>query len=308
MTDRVSPSRLQTYLNCPRQFEFKYIHDLDGGERTDLERYFNRGDVLDTALQLTATEVDTDTDPETVQSLARENFTECWQRKTDSDTYPSPAAYEFDRRISAAAIDDYLEAETDGEGLAHLRRSVGTEVHLEWTDDELGAMHGYADNIVETRDGLLIIDYKASYSGRRFPNKNGSDLEKQLNGTNHYPSRLKKWLQLGMYWEGLTQHELYSPGDEIRFMFYGLIASKERTPTKTGYSVDVRGKAWEMTDLYRENTSAFRTLIDESTTGIQSGAFDPTGDRWELIQEEACGDCDYQSACGDYIAEEVKFS
>jgi putative RecB family exonuclease len=295
-------------LECPRQFEFQYIHDLDGKDRSDRERYYNRGSVLDTALQLTADAVDPDTDRETVQTLAREHFTEYWREKTDKENYPSTAAYEFDRRLSAAAIEDYLHPNTSSEGLAHLRRSVGTEVHLEWTDDDLGPMHGYADNIVETRDGLLIIDYKASYSSRRFPNKSGSDLEKQVNGSKHYPSRLKKWLQIGMYCEGLTEHELYSPGDEIRFMFYGLIGSKERTPTETGYTVDVDGKEWELTDLYREKQSAFRTLTEESVTGIQSSAFDPTGETWELIQDEACEDCNYRRACGHYIAEEVRFS
>lgn len=308
MTDRVSPSRLTTYLTCPRQFEYNYIHDLDGTDRSDLERYFNRGQVLDTALQRTAGEVDQETNDHRVQDLAREHFADCWAQKTDLDTYPSPAAYEYDRQISAAAIDDYLDPGTSGDGLEHIRRSVGTEVHIEWVDDELGAMHGYADNVVKTRDGLLIIDYKASYSGRRFPNKNGSDLTKQVVGKGHYPSRLKKWLQIEMYCTGITEHELYTPGDEIRFMFYGLIGSKSRTPTEDGYTVDVEGKDWEMTDLYRENSDKFRALVRDSIDGIRAGEFDPTGERWELIQEEACQDCDYRVACGDYIAEEVEFS
>jgi putative RecB family exonuclease len=295
-------------MTCPRQFEFDYIHELEGADRTDMERYFDRGSVLDTALQRTADAVSTETDAETVQLLARENFAEEWASTTAADNYPSPAAYEYDRQLSKAAIEDYLDPQTDGEGIIHLQRSVGTEVHLEWTDDELGAMHGYADNIVRTQDGFLIIDYKASYSSRRFPNKSGSDLEKQFSGTGHYPSRLKKWLQIGMYWAGLREHELYSPGDEIQFMFYGLIGSKSRTPTADGYTVSVSGKEWDMTDLYREYQDELWAFISDSIAGIQAEAFDPTEETWELIQEEACGGCDYQPACGDSLTEKVRFS
>lgn len=308
MTDRVSPSRLATYLTCPRKFEFEYQQNIQTAKETDLERYFNRGDVLDTTLQKTAEEISADTDTATIRTLAREHFTEQWTENTSQKTYPSPAAFEYDRRVSAAAIEDYLDPATDGEGLAHLRRSVGTEVHLEWTDPDLGPMHGYADNIVKTRDGLLIIDYKASFSNRRFPNKNGSDLEKQIGEKRHYPSRLKKWLQIGMYCTGITNHELYSRGDEIQFMFYGLIDSKERTATGDGYTINVDGKAWEMTDLYREYEDAFVTLVRKSITGIQSESFDPNDWPWELIHDEACEDCEYQPACGDYIAEEVRFT
>lgn len=308
MTNRFSPSGLATYLACPQKFEFNYLHDLEGESNTDMKRYFDRGSVLDMALQQTADTVTPDTDIETVRSLAREHFADFWAENTAYENYPSSAAYEYDRRVSAAAIEDYLDPGTPGEGIAHLRRSVGTEVHLEWADDELGTLHGYADNIVKTHDGLLVIDYKASYSGRRFPNKSGSDLESQLDGSDHYPSRLKKWFQIGMYCAGLTEHELYSPGDEIQFIFYGLIDSKDRTPTETDYTVNVSGKAWDMTDLYREYQDDLWTLVSDSVTGIRTEAFNPTGERWELIREEACAECDYRLACGDYISEEVRFS
>ncbi len=308
MTERLSPSRVATYITCPRQFEFDYVHELEGEENTDMQRYFDRGRVLDTALQRTADRVTTETAADTIQQLANENFTDLWAEKTALENYPSPASYEYDRRLSAAAIEDYLDPETSGEGIVHLQRSVGTEYHLEWTDDDLGAMHGYADNIIETDDGFLIIDYKASYSSRRFPNKSGSDLESQLAGTGHYPSRIKKWLQIAMYCAGLKEDDLYSPGDEIQFLFYGLMGSKSRTPTDDGYTVDVSGKAWDMTDLYREYQDELWSFIKTSVEGIQTEAFDPTGEMWDLIQEEACGDCDYNPACGDYLAEEVRFS
>ena len=295
-------------MTCPRQFEFDYVHNLEGEDRTDMQRYFDRGRVLDTALQKTADTVTMETDAETVQQLARENFVDEWETTTALKNYPSPASYEYDRRLAAAAVEDYIDPQTDGDGIGHLQRSVGTEVHLEWTDDELGAMHGYADNIVRTQDGFLIIDYKASYSGRRFPNKSGSDLESQLDGSGLYPSRLKKWLQIAMYWAGLKEHELYSPGDEIQFIFYGLIGSKSRTPTDDGYTVEVSGKEWDMTGLYEEYQDELWTYISDSIAGIDEEAFDPTGETWGLIQEEACGDCDYQPACGDYLAEEVRFS
>jgi putative RecB family exonuclease len=295
-------------MTCPRQFEFDYVHDLEGEDNTDMQRYFDRGRVLDTALQRTADAVSEETATETVQQLTQENFADEWATRTDASNYPSPASYEHDCRVCEAAIEEYVDPLSDGDGVMHLKRSVGTEVHLEWTDDELGALHGYADNIVRTADGFLIIDYKATYSGSRFPNKSGSDLESQLDGTGHYPSRLKKWLQIAMYCRGLTEHDLYTPGAEIRFMFYGLIGRKTRTPTDDGYTVSVSGKAWDMTDLYREYDDALWTSISDSVAKLRAGSFDPTGDPWELIQENACGDCDYQPACGDALAEEVRFS
>lgn len=295
-------------MTCPRQFEFDYVHDLKGADNSDMQRYFDRGRVLDTALQQTADAVSEETETESVRTLARENFTDQWATRTDPENYPSPTSYEFDRRVSKAAIEHYLDPLTDGEGVIHLKRSVGTEVHLEWTDDELGPLHGYADNIVRTEDGFLIIDYKASYSGSRFPNKSGSDLESQLGGTGHYPSRLKKWLQIALYCAGLKEHELYTPGDEIRFMFYGLIGSKSRTPTDDDYTVSVCGKAWDMTDLYREYDDDLWAYIDDSVAALRAESFDPTGDSWELVQDNACGDCDYQGGCGDCLAEEVRFA
>jgi hypothetical protein len=307
VTDRISPSGLATYWTCPRQYEFKYEHGLKGEPSRDRERYFNRGSVLDTALQITAEETTRETADETIRALAREHFSKQWDATTALETYPSPAAYEYDRKVSLAAIEDYL-APPDGAGLSHLRRSVGTELHLDWIDDELGPLHGYADMLVETDTGLLIIDYKASYSGSRFPNKNGSDLEKQLTGEKHYPTRLKKWLQIAMYWRGLTEHELYTAGDDVEFMFYGLIGSTDRTPTADGYEVDVSGKAWEMTDLYHEYQDVFQTLLEDGIAGIRSTEFDPTENAWALIQDEACEDCDFGAACGDYLAEEVRFS
>lgn len=304
----MSPSRVATYLTCPRQFEFNYEHKLETEDRTDMERYFNRGNVLDTSLQETADAVSPATDTESVRALAREEFDKQWAEETSVDSYSSASSYEYDRQISKAAIEDYLDPETSGEGVEHLRRSVGTEVHLEWVDPELGPMHGYADNIVETRDGLLIIDYKASYSGRRFPNKSGSDLQNQVEGKKHYPKRLKKWLQIGMYCAGVEEHALYSAGDEIRFMFYGLISSKTREATGEGYSISVSGKEWDMTDLSRSHEEELRSLLSWGVDGIRDGAFDPTEQSWSLIQEEACEGCDYRRGCGDYLAEEVQFS
>jgi len=295
-------------MTCPRQFEFDYVHDLEGQDRVDLQRYFDRGRVLDTSLQRTADSVGEETATEAVQQLAQENFTEEWATQTDAANYPSPASYEHDRRVCEAAIEEYLDPLTDGDGVIHLKRSVGTEVHLEWTDDKLGRLHGYTDNIVRTAEGFLIIDYKATYSGRRFPNKNGSDLESQLDGTGHYPSRLKKWLQIAFYCRGLTEHDLYTPGDEIRFMFYGLIDQKSRTPTDDKYTVSVSGKAWNMTDLYRDYDDELWSHISDNIAELRAESFEPAGDAWKLIQENACGDCDYQMACGDALNERVRFS
>jgi hypothetical protein len=308
VSERLSPSRISTYVECPRQFEFDYEHSLETAEKDGMERYINRGSVLDTALQKTANEVSPETDTETVRSRAREQFESEWTEQTAVRDYPSPASYEYDRRISRAAVEDYLDPDTDGDGIEHLRRSLGTEVHLEWEDEEWGLLHGYADNIIETRDGLLIIDYKASFGSRNFPNKNGADLKNQVDGTKHYPRRLKKWLQIGLYWQGLKEHEFYTVGDEIRFVFYGLISSKTREPTADGYTVDVSGKSWEMTKLFRSQTETFNRLITDGVNGIRGQNFDPTEHNWELILSEACEECDYRPACGDYLAEEVRFS
>nr|WP_282594758.1 PD-(D/E)XK nuclease family protein [Halomarina salina] len=293
----ISPSRLGVYAACPRRYEYEKAWDVASPEQT--RRYMDRGLALHGAIEDTCETVQSDSglsDAE-IQRVAAEAIGDRWERHADRSEYRSAAHFRYDRRLCEAAIEDYFA----GDGLVHARNSVATEAWLECQHEGV-ALHGRVDNVVETDDGLRIIDYKSSLNGI-ISGYSKDDVEAHRDGEKHAPRRVKSMFQAAAYIEGLKEHAAYEPGMDIEFTYYGLLQKKETSGSLDGLQVTVNGYGRDVGWIYEYNYDAVWELITDYYEAIRAETFDPQP--MELLKENACDDCTYRSMCGDYLASEV---
>lgn len=295
---KVSPSRLATYATCPRQYEYDYVWDVETPEVS--RRYFDRGQVYHKAIEDTCEAVDDEpglTDDE-IRAVARERTAARWESETDRDEYVSDAQYAYDESLVHSGVEAYF----DGEGVDHVRQSVGTEIWLECERDGV-VLSGRADNLVRTDDGLLVIDYKGSLNGI-VSWQSIDDVAAHRTGEEYAPGRLKSVFQAACYIEGAKNHPAYEPEMDVEFTFYGILASTDTEHHVDGLRVDVDGRGRDVGDVYRTNEDEIWALIADCWAGIQAEAHAP--ERFEEIREETCSACDYRAMCGDYLGAEVQ--
>lgn len=295
----LSPSRLATYAACPRQFDYDYVQDIDAPDETRL--YLNQGLAYHETIEAVCTATEPEDDATTIHARAMEAFAAKWQEHLDPDEYASRAHQEFQRAENRAAVAAFFDPE-DGDGIEHARRSVATEHWLDCTHDGLG-LHGKADNILRTDDGLHVIDYKRTLRDV-ITSYTATVLEDHLSGDGHDPSRVRNAFQTATYIEGVKESDLYEAGMTVRFSFYGLMNNRSFESTPDGYEVSARGYPRETTEIYEEYYDTIWTLIERAHTGIQDAVYDPAP--FELITEEACPDCAYKEMCADYLVEAVR--
>lgn len=299
-TDFVSPTRLGSYLYCPRKYDFEYVQRVETVRRG--ERYLQQGRALHTTIERTCRSTDADGDASVIHRTARQHFTDAWKAEVDRQAFASDAHHEYFRRLARAGIDAYFDP-SGGPGLEHARTSVAVERRL--SAHHRGVpIRGFADNILRPSDGseLHIIDYKRTL--RDILSDRSTDcLESHLDD-DHDPRRVKSAIQAAAYIEGVKETELYEPGMTVRFSFYGLLNRTETNPDAAGYSVSARGYDRELTEIYESNYDAIWELITDAYRGIQNEAFEP--EPWELIREHGCEDCEYSAMCPERIASEVQ--
>jgi len=295
----VSPTRLATYATCQRQFDHDYVKGVSTPDTTRL--YLNQGLAYHETIEAVCEATDPDDAADVIWARALDAFDDKWDANLDPDEYESRAHQEYQRAENRAAIEAFFDPD-DGVGIRHARQSVATEQWLESTHDEIG-LHGYADNILRTDDGLHIIDYKRSLSGI-ITTYTAKYLEEHLNGETHEPGRVKNAFQTTAYIEGVKQSDLYEPGMDVRFSFYALFYDTDVESTPDGFDISVRGRARETTDVYEEYYDTIWDLIETAHAGIENEAYQP--DPFALIHEEACPECDYREMCADYLSAEVR--
>lgn len=294
---RVSPSALGTFAVCPRQYEYERVWKVSAPERT--ERYLNRGlayhGVLEDLCESVAEHPGLS--DEEIRTEAQSLLDTRWDRHVDPTEYYSDAQRQYDRAIVDRAIASYL----DGDGLAHVRNSIETEVWLEC--DRNGAhLLGRADNVVRTDSGLQVIDYKGSLKGI-VTSKSAGDVVDHLEREEYAPDRLKSVFQAATYIEGAKQLDAYEPGMDVEFTFYGLLANKDRHESLDGIEVTVSGYGRDVAAIYEEYREPIWDLIKDYYDRIV--AADLQIDRWSEVRENACGDCDYSEMCANYLGAEV---
>ena len=293
----LSPSRLGVYADCPRRYQYENVWEVGSSEET--RRYLDRGSALHGAIEDTCDAVAEEselTDAE-IQQAALDAIDERWNEHADRGEYASEAHYRYDRRLCVAAIEDYF----DGDGIEHARNSIATEEWLECQREGV-ALHGRADNIVKTDDGLRIIDYKSNLRGI-ISSSSEDAVETHSNGENHNPQRVKSTFQAATYIEGVKEHPEYEPGMDVEFTYYGLLSKTETEGAVDDIQVSARGWGRDIGEIYDANYDEIWALIGEYYDAIEAGDYVP--DSIALQKEHTCDDCTYRAMCPDYLAGEV---
>lgn len=290
----VSQSRLATYLRCPWQYRFKY--DLDLEVRTQAERYFGFGNALHETIEAvcdTVRERGSISD-EAIRELAEEVFDDKWATETDVSDYPTRAVYEQDRAKAAAAIQEFFEA---GPGIRHARTSLATEAEVEFERDGVTYL-GYIDNVLETEEGIELVDYKTSDIDLPFGRKNY--VEAHAEGA-YYPDRVKPAIQASLYLEGVRELELFEEGMARAFTFYVLVDDHDITRRPSGLDVTVSGRPRAVGEQCLDNAEIIWPLIHDAALGIIDSAYEI--DSWQTVREETCTDCSFRRSCSRYLNE-----
>ena len=295
----LSPSRLATYATCPRQYEYSYPQDINTPDRTEL--YLNQGKIYHETIEDVCDATERGDDAETIHARAMCIFDEKWDEHSNPDDYESTAHKEYQRIENQAAINAFFDPD-GGDGIKHARRSVATECWVECERDGRG-LHGKADNVIRTDEGLHIFDYKRSTRGV-LSSGTAEYLADHLNGNAHEPKRIRNAFQTATYIEGVKNEPFYEDGMTVQFSFYGLLNSTSFESTPSGYSVSVRGYPRETTEIYEEHYDTIWALIRAAHDGITNETYDP--EPFAIISEEACPDCEYREMCPDRLSTEVK--
>lgn len=298
-TTFLSPSRLATYADCPRKFDYDYVQGIETPDET--KRYLNQGCAYHETIETVCEATEPDDDPERIYERAMTAFPDKWNANLDPDEYASRAHQEYQRRENRAAIESFFDPE-GGTGIEHARRSIATEHWLECIHDGLG-LHGKADNILRTDDGLHVIDYKRSLNNV-ITMKTADVLDGHLDRTDHDAKRIRNAFQIATYVEGVKQSALYDDGMSVQFSFYGLLNQRSFRGTPTGYEISVRGYPRETTAIYEQYYDTIWALITRAHEGITSDSYQP--EPISLINSEACPDCAFSEMCADYLATEVR--
>ncbi|ELZ36343.1 hypothetical protein C471_16107 [Halorubrum saccharovorum DSM 1137] len=299
MSRALSPSRLATYATCPRLYDYRYVQDVNAPDRTEL--YLNQGTIYHETIEDVCDATDRDDDPEVISDRAMRVFDAKWDEHSTPEDYESTAHREYQRVENRAAIESFFDPD-GGDGIEHARRSLVTEC---WVECEVDGreLHGKADNVIRTDDGLHVFDYKRNTRGA-LSSGTAERLGEHLDGEAHEPKRVRNAFQTATYVEGVKNEPFYEDGMEVRFSFYGLLNSTSFESTPDGYEVSARGYPRETTEIYDEHRDTIWALIRDAHDGITNDAFEP--EPFELITEEACPDCDYREMCADRLAPEVR--
>lgn len=295
----LSPSRLATYATCPRQYEYRYDQEIATIDRTEL--YLNQGRAYHEAIEQVCAATDPGDDAAEIYDRALAAFDECWAANFDADEYASRSHAAYQRAENLAGIEAFFDPE-DGEGIEHARRSIATETWVECARGDIG-LRGIADNILRTDDGLHVIDYKRNLRGV-ISSYTADRLVDHLDGEAHEATRVKNTFQTAAYLEGVKNTDYYDPGMTVRFSFYGLLHKTDHESTPDGYTVTASGSERDTTEIYADHEATIWQLIEAAHRGITDRTFTPAP--FELLQEEACPDCDYREMCPDRLGVEVE--
>ncbi|MFU8867757.1 PD-(D/E)XK nuclease family protein [Natronococcus sp.] len=328
----LSADGLETYLHCPRRYEFAHVHGLEAEDddssrdRVDLLR-----EAICEALRSGAT------DRERLEAIAAERLSELWA--VHDEPFHSRTQRDHERAVLEAVLEAYLE--------------------------EPGADHAAGIDRLEASASELVGPALPLASARSLPAEDGPDRVRidadvdyvTLEGASLVGVRFVPTLApLGLLryrsdWEGdvaalFVDHfdsgEVFEPravgalfetsvvvdglrrlrdrlGLEAKTCRYVQVPLADRNRTAVNWvqdTVDATVEPTDLTDVYvdhhtyamthehRNETVASR-LVDVASD-VLAESFDPAP-RWDEIATESCPDCGYAVGCQDRLAAEVRF-
>lgn len=336
----LSADGLETYLHCPRRYEFARVHDL---ERADDGRPSR-----DRAALLRTTICDAlrsgETDREALETLAAERLSELW--RGHDERFHSRAQRHHERAVLEATLEAYLErfgaehaasiaeleaAAPNGEfvgpdlPLASTRPIPGSteaETDAERVRIDAPVDYVYADGsalvgvrFVPTLAPLGLLRYRSEWEGdvaALFVDHFDPDADA------FEPRVVGALFETAVVCDGLRRLR-DDLGLEHRTCRYVQIPLADRSEAAVNWvrntvettleaidlsSVYVDHHTFGMTHEHRNETVDSR-LVDVAER-VVAGSFEPD-ERWERIEAAACPDCGYTVCCQDYLAEEVRF-
>ncbi|SDJ36258.1 PD-(D/E)XK nuclease family protein [Natronorubrum texcoconense] len=336
-TDSLDVDGLETYLHCPRRYEFAHVDGLEGSDD---------GTTIDDRIALLRTAICDalrrgETGREAFADAAGERLEALWA--DHDERFHSRTQRRHERRVLEATLEAYVETvgvdhaegverltaeSTDGElvgpdlPLSSTVSLPATETDTESVTIDASVDYVYADGrsivgvqFVPTLRSLGLLRYRSDWErgiAERF--------------TDHFdpdagvfdPSFVASLFETAVVIDGLRTR-CQQLGLEDRTCRYVQIPLADRSGTAINWvreTVETSLETKDLTDGYIDHHTygmthehRNRTVDDrlaDVVSEIAGDAFDPT-DRWDDISSDACPDCGYTVCCQDYIAEEVRF-
>lgn len=332
MSERVAAEDLETYLRCPRRYEFAHVQGLevdeDAPERRRLEPI--RAAICG-ALHSGRTE------PDDLEDAGLERLEERW---ADYDErFHSSEQREHERRVLEAAVSAYVEtvgpdhaagiaslqAETDGAvvgpGLP-LSASIdcADEVAVEATAT-VDYLYGDGSSLVGVRfvpttASLGLLRYRSAWEGdvaSLFVEHFDPDADR------FEPGPVAALFETAIVLEGLRElrEHLALPHRTCRYVQIPLVdRSSVRVDWVRG-TVEAGVDPVDLTDVYVDQQTFRKThqhrnetvdaRLARTLSALSAGEFG-LGSRRERIVESACPSCAYAVCCEDHLEREVRFS
>lgn len=329
----LSTDGLETYLHCPRRYEFAHVHELEG-EDDDASRA--RVDLLRNAICAALRSGATDRDR--LEGIAGERLSELWTGH--EEPFHSRTQRDHERAVLEAVLGAYLEGVgTDhAAGLARLEAPaselVGPALPLAsarslpaGSDRERVRIDADVDYVTFGRSSLIgvsfvptlaplgLLRYRSDWEGdvaALFVDHfdGGSDVFE--------PRAVGALLETSVVVDGLRRlrDRLGLEGKTCRYVQIPL-ADRYRTAVNwVQNTVDATVEPTDLTDVYLDhhtyamthehrNETVDSRLVDVASD-VLAESFDPTP-QWDEIASESCPDCEYAVGCQDRLAAEVRF-
>ncbi|WP_276254590.1 PD-(D/E)XK nuclease family protein [Halomontanus rarus] len=330
----LSADGLETYLRCPRRYEFARVHELaDGEDDPPAERR------LDLCRQAICDALRTGrTDADGLETAAFERFETLWSDR--DERYHSFAQRRHERRVLEATIRAYVEAfgaEHAG-GLAELRADAGdgeligphlplsSTVRLpeRETTVEVDAAVDYVVGGGSTLTGVRFVPTLAPLGVLRYRDEWEGDVAGLF--ANHFdsdeetfePGPVGALLETAVVLDGLRElRDRLGLGDrQCRYLSVPLADRSNTTVNWIRESVETSLDSVDLTDVFLDHHTYGMTLEHRNATveerladvvgRIVDERFEP-GRQWEQISAHSCEDCAYTVCCQEYVSSEVAF-
>ena len=331
MSDRVAAADLETYLRCPRRYEFAHVQELEAGEdRPETGRLEPIRAAICGSLQTGRTE------PDDLEDEADERLEKRWADHDERFHSADQRTYEL--QVLEAAVSAYVETvgADHAEGIATLRERtdgavVGPELPLSATIEtvdgetiETTATVDYLTSNGSTLVGVRFVPTTASLGLLRYRDDWEGDVASLF--VDHFdpdseifePGPVGALFETAIVHEGLRElrDQLELPHRTCRYVQIPLVDRSRARVDWVRESVEVAVEPVDLTDVYLDQQTFRKThehrnetvddRLSRTLTTLADGEFDP-GPRWEQIAESVCPSCAYAVCCEEHLASEVRF-